>query len=172
MSNPGTTSKPTIEGFPTTNIVSFSGGSLAVPCEPVAEGLAITPCLDLGEDRPLLGGGFVVTHTPTGRLVGAGQTCLECAREIGRRLAATGVAWAGLDVGDADKFKAGVGEHRPAVIAALRLSQKCQQQMCFIADDDEPCGACGMVRQHAHYCMHVVVPMVVELNAAEAVAER
>lgn len=160
----------TLSTFPTVAVVGPLGSSLAVPCEPVTDGLVITPYLDLGENVPQLGGGFNITHVPTGRLIVSGQACLECAREVGRRLAATGVRWPEIDANDPRGFDA-LGDQRKAVVDALRLFEKCQQRMCFIDGDDEPCGACGMVRQHASYCMHVVVPMVAGLSA-EAVTAR
>lgn len=153
--------------FPTATIKG-QDSALTVPCEPVTDGLAITPCLDFGENPPRLGGGFTLTHTPTGRALTPGQACLECVRETGRRLAATGVRWPDVDATDNRSLRATIGAHYDTVIAALLLLHKCEQRMCFIESDDEPCGACGMVRQHADYCMHVVLPMVAVLNGDTA----
>lgn len=149
--------------FPTATIRG-NGSALTVPCEPVGDGLAITPCLDFSEQAPRLGGGFTLTHTPTGFVLAAGQACMECVREVGRRLAATAVRWPDVDATDNQSLRDSLGADYDTVIAALRLLQKCEQRMCFIEGDDEPCGACGMVRQHANHCMYVVLPMVAALN--------
>lgn len=153
----------TLGDFPTATIKSRDS-ALTVPCEPVGDGLAITPWLGVSETPPQFGGGFTLTHTPTGFGLAPVQACLECVREVGRRLAATAVRWPDVDATDNQTLRASLGADYDTVIAALRLLRKCEQRMCFIEGDDEPCGACGMVRQHADYCMHVVLPMVAELN--------
>jgi hypothetical protein len=155
-------SDPKLDLFPTTRIANFNSSTF-VPCETITDGIAITPFLDLGESSHAFGGGFNITHTPSGRTFVHGQACIECARETGRRLAATGVDWTTLDITNADTLKAGVGDQYDALVKALQLFGKCAQQVCF--HDDETCDACGMARQHAPYCIYVVGPMVAEQNA-------
>ncbi|HEX5772228.1 MAG TPA: hypothetical protein VFY11_14810 [Nocardioidaceae bacterium] len=148
--------------FPTVALRS-ADSSITVPGERVCDGLFITAALDLGEGEYLLGGGFNVTHGPSGKATFPGQVCIECAREIGRRLAATGVDWTAIGTDDQKVFKASLGDKAEAVIAALSLFRKCAQQVCF--HEDEECEACGFTRQHAPYCISVVGPMVAEMNA-------
>lgn len=151
-----------LELFPTV-VTRGIDSSIAVPGEPVCDGLFITPFLDLGEGEYRLGGGFNVTHGPSGKATFPGQVCIECAREIGRRLAATAVDWTAIGTDDQKVFKASLGDNAEAVIAALSLFRKCAQQVCF--HEDEECEACGFTRQHAPYCISVVAPMVAVQNA-------
>jgi hypothetical protein len=150
-----------LELFPTV-VARSADSSIAVPGERVCDGLAITPYLDLGEGEYLLGGGFNITHV-SGKVVAPGQACIECAREAGRQLAATGIDWPAIVVDNAQALRASLGDKYEAVITALRLFGKCAQQVCF--HEEEECGACGFSRQHAPYCISVVAPMVAELNA-------
>lgn len=151
-----------LDQFPTATVRNINS-STTVPCEIVTEGIAITPYLDLTlEEGYRLGGGFTLTHPPTGQTFVRGQACIECAHEVGRRLAALPVDWPSLDLADAEKAKTLIGDSYEAMIAALRLFGKCAQQTCF---HDEQCGACGMERQHAPHCIYVVGPMVAEQNA-------
>lgn len=148
--------------FPTVTLRS-ADSVITVPGERICDGLFITAVLDLGEGEYLLGGGFNVTHGPSGKAAFPGQVCIECAREIGRRLTATGVDWTAINSDSQATFKASLGDHAEPVIAALSLFRKCAQQVCF--HEDEECEACGFTRQHAPYCISVVGPMVAEMNA-------
>lgn len=169
--NDSQTAELKLELFPTTRIANINS-EVTVLCEPVTPGIAITPYLDLGDGAYRLGGGFTITHTPTGRCFAAGQACIECARAAARALAAIPVDWNAIDPTSAESVHASLGEHRSAPSKALRLFGRCAQQVCF--HNDEPCDACGMEMQHASYCIYVVGPMVAELNAkaAEAVTAR
>jgi hypothetical protein len=151
---------PKIELFPTVRIVT-PNSEITIPCELVTPDIAITPYMEV--DSYQFGGGYRLTHVPTGLAFGAGQACLECAREAARQMAATTVDWESITTHDSEAFKASLGDQYEAVIAALRLFGKCGQQMCF--HDEETCDACGMERQHAPYCIYIVGPMVAEHNA-------
>jgi hypothetical protein len=148
--------------FPTVALRS-ADSSITVPGERICDALFVTAVLDLGEGEYRLGGGFNVTHGPSGKATFPGQVCIECAREIGRRLAATSVDWTVIGTDSQDAFKESLGDNREAVIAALSLFRKCAQQTCFHEEDE--CEACGFTRQHAPYCVAVVAPMVAEQNA-------
>lgn len=154
--------KMKLELFPTATVTGL-GGSVSLPAEMVTPGIAIVPCLDLDEGEYRLGGGFNLTHVPSGRTFAAGQACIDCCRHIGGLLAATGVSWPDADTNSAEGLKTSVGVHYDAMIAALLLFRQCQQQMCF---HDGPCDICGLTWSHAPYCMHVVGPKVAAANAA------
>jgi hypothetical protein len=156
-------SEPKIELFPTTTVVT-PNSSTTVHCEMFGDAFAVTPYLAITDDGGYeLGGGFNITHVPTGRKFGENQACIECAREVARRVSALPVDWMSLDISSAETVHAALGEHRAAVGKALRLFGQCAQQCCF--HDEEACGACGMTKQHAPYCIYVVGPMVAENNA-------
>lgn len=155
--------KPRLDLFPTVRVAGVSG-SAVFPAEMVTPSIAITPAIDMQHGRHALGGGFVITHVASGRVLTGQQACLACAREVAGRLTRMAIDWDALDLSDAAALKASLGEHYESLITALRLINQCAQQLC--SQDPDPCDACGGVRQHAQYCMHVVVPMVARNNAA------
>ncbi len=164
--------RPKLEQFPTTTLKS-TDSAITVPCEPVADGLAITPYLGLDRARQHFGGGFTLTHTPSGLMFSPGQACLECARETARLLAETGLDWTAINPGSPTTVKASLGERHDAVMSALRLFTKCTQRMCFHDGTGEEyvCDVCGLRGgEHASHCIHEVLPMVAELNAAAEAA--
>jgi hypothetical protein len=161
-----------LEQFPTTTLKTVDS-SITVPCEPVADGLAITAYLDLEYARPHFGGGFTLTHTPSGYMISPGQACLECARESGRLLAELDVDWTAINPANPGTVKASLGDHYAAAMSALRLFTKCTQRMCFHDGTGEEfvCDVCGLRGgEHASHCIHEVLPMVAELNAAAEAA--
>jgi hypothetical protein len=152
--------------FPTTELSSPTG-NITVPCEPIASGIAITPYLDLGEGVYQLGGGFAITHTPSGKTFVHGQACIECARSAARQLGALDVDWTTIDPTDKGTMQASLGEKLTDAGKALRPFTNCVQQVCAVSDDGEleTCEACGFTGTHAPYCIQIVGPMVAELNA-------
>ncbi len=152
--------------FPTARIAGVDS-SVRVPAEMVSPAIAVTPCLSMADGVYAFGGGFTITHAASGRAFTPGQACLACARHVAGLLAATTVDWEHVDFADAPAFKASLGDQFEAVVAAIRLFGTCEQHLCF--HEEQPCGACGATRQHASYCIHVVLPMVAGLNAAAGV---
>lgn len=161
MSAPGAISGLKLKLFPTARIVSADSFT-HVAAEMVTPDIAIIPYLDMSDGTYKLGGGFAITHVASGRAFASGQACLECARHVAGRLAGTTVDWPSVDFRDVAAFKASLGDQFDAVVSALRLLGDCGQQMCF--HDERVCRACGMERQHASYCIHVVGPMVAAFN--------
>ena len=104
-------------------------GPLALPGEPVNEYLAITPTTAFEDDgTPRLGGGFVLTHIPTGYTLTPYMSCIECCRAAGRRLAAVEVDWAQLD---APRGILDLPENtQRAIITALAPARYCEAELC------------------------------------------
>jgi hypothetical protein len=168
VSSPGAVSGRKLKLFPTVRIVTQDSFA-SVPAELVSPSIAVVPAVNLNTSLNAdynsgytFNGGFTVTRVASGRAFAPGQACLACTRDAATQLAATTIDWDNVNFGDA-ALKPDFGDQLTAVTAAVRLFRDCAQQLC--SPDDQPCGACGMTRQHAPYCAHVVVPMVAALNA-------
>lgn len=140
--------------FPTIDIPT-PYGLVAVVCQHIAPGIAVTPYLDRSGDEPCFGGAFTITHTTTGRVFAQGQACIECAVTAARRLAALDLDWTKANISSAESMVAFLGNDREAVGKALHDFGKCVQQICALGDDGqlEECGSCGFTGSHAPYCI-------------------
>lgn len=152
--------------FPTVEIPT-QYGPVTIPHQQIAPGISVTPYLDRTETEHRFGGGFTLTHTPSGRVFAAGQACIECATVAARQIAGTGLDWTQADISTAETMHAFLGDHRETVGKALRGFTKCVQQVCAVGDDGvlEECEACGFTGSHAPYCIDMVLPMVAEQNS-------
>jgi hypothetical protein len=128
-----------LTSFPTAQI-SLQFGTYEVPCEPIAPGLAITPCFTYdgpAEDKPppILGGGFYITHLPTSTTIPDNQACIECCRAAGRRLAGMEIDWSAVDAEGTQTLVASLeGRERDLLVKAVHIMRGCSQRGCYHDD--------------------------------------
>lgn len=167
--------------FATCDIATDSG-TITVPCEPVGNGIVITPVFGMDDDgNSLLGGDFILTHEATGTMLSDGGGCIECCRSAGKAILETGIDFSQIDRTNSAEVAAAWSDGvRQAFSEARMVNWSCDADLCDPwpegaiekvvaarkAHLTEPCGACGLTGgRHADHCIHVVVPMVARENA-------
>lgn len=109
--------------------IQTEAGPLAVPYEECGNDILITPFVAGGKGhKQILGGGFVLTHGPTGYRYPGTQACIECCRAAGRVLAGIPVDWSSLLEGKtlADFPSSATEDWKRAYV----LMRDCEQDVC------------------------------------------
>jgi hypothetical protein len=112
--------------------ISTDSGTITVPCEPIGNGMVITPTFGMDEDgKSLLGGDFIITHEPTGTILSDGPGCIECCRSAGKAILATGIDFAELDRTNSAEVAASWSDDvRMAFSEARQVSWSCDAENC------------------------------------------
>ncbi len=126
-----TITNPAPAPFATCDIAT-TDGTITVPCEPIGNGMVITPTFGMDEDgRSLLGGDFIITHEPTGTMLSDGAGCIECCRSAGKAILALGVDFSQMDLtNSADLSASWPDEAKLGFSEARAVNWSCDADYC------------------------------------------
>jgi hypothetical protein len=122
---------PAPKPFATIEVFTDSG-KVTVPCEPVGNGIVITPSFGMDDDgNSLLLGAFQLTHEKTGLMLSEGGGCITCCRSAGKAMLATGVDFSQIGRDNGAEVAASWDEVVRYVVAEARAVEwACDADYC------------------------------------------